>query len=113
MTERDKFNKNWMCSKKECKNCKLKIHKTLCGLCDVRNSYYKTHLETRLQESEEKMSKVRGIVDEKIKEIDEDKRFHYPPASVQINAPLALIQLGMESRMGLLKDLKKTIGEKE
>jgi hypothetical protein len=33
-----------------------------------------------------------------IKEIDEDERYHYPTANVVINAPLTLIQVGMETK---------------
>lgn len=29
--------------------------------------------------------------------IDADERFHYPPALVQVNAPLALIQVSMSA----------------
>jgi hypothetical protein len=35
--------------------------------------------------------------------IDADERIHYPPATIQINAPLALIQLGLETRRDALK----------
>lgn len=35
----------------------------------------------------------------KIKEVVEDERFHYKTATVVENAPLALIQLGMETRV--------------
>lgn len=43
------------------------------------------------------------------KKIDEDARYHYAPAQVQINAPLALIQLGMEARMSLLCQMESQI----
>jgi hypothetical protein len=34
---------------------------------------------------------------DRIAEIDSDERYHYKPALVQINAPLALIQVQMEA----------------
>jgi hypothetical protein len=33
----------------------------------------------------------------RLSDIDADERFHYPPALVQINAPLALIQVELET----------------
>lgn len=41
------------------------------------------------------------VTEEKIRarlaEIDADDRYHYKPAEVQINAPLALVQVSMEA----------------
>lgn len=49
-----------------------------------------------------------------MKQIDEDERFHYEPANVFINAPLALQQVSMKSAYGayekvlfLLQKVKK------
>jgi len=39
--------------------------------------------------------------------IQNDPRYHYDPALVQINAPLALIQCSMESEMNLLSRLAR------
>lgn len=39
---------------------------------------------------------------ERLDEIDRDERFHYPAASVMVNAPLALIQMGMEAEAVLI-----------
>ncbi len=36
-------------------------------------------------------------IKERIKDIEDDDRMGYPPASVQINAPLALIQCSLGS----------------
>jgi len=38
----------------------------------------------------------------KLAEIDADERYHYPPAMVQINAPLALIQVDMAGKANAL-----------
>lgn len=38
-----------------------------------------------------------------IGEIERDERYHYEPADVFINAPLALIQVDLKSRMRTLK----------
>jgi len=35
--------------------------------------------------------------------LESDERLKYPPATIQINAPLALIQLEMESKITVLK----------
>ncbi len=52
---------------------------------------------------------VARVVDEMIEEIDQDERFHYKPALVQVNAPLALIQMGMEGQMKVLKKIKSIL----
>ena len=41
-----------------------------------------------------------------IKKIEDDERYHYPPANIQINAPLALIQLEFTSRIRALKQVR-------
>lgn len=38
----------------------------------------------------------------KLAEIDSDSRYHYPSATIVENAPLALIQTGLESQAQLL-----------
>lgn len=38
----------------------------------------------------------------RIAEIDYDERYHYPPALVQVNAPLALIQVSMQATASAL-----------
>ena len=40
---------------------------------------------------------------EEIEELEADPRLKYHPASVQINAPLALIQVEIDSRISALK----------
>jgi len=50
-------------------------------------------------------------VDAQIKCIDDDERYHYEPALVHINAPLALIQVEMEAQMQVLKAVRKRLVE--
>ena len=42
--------------------------------------------------------------------IEADARYHYPPALVQVNAPLALEQMGMEVSMRVLKKVLELLG---
>lgn len=42
-------------------------------------------------------------IKEEIKKAEQDERYSYPSAQVQINAPLALIQVSMRTRVGALK----------
>lgn len=69
----------------------------------------KSHSIVKKQERE----RITRLLDEEITEIDKDERFHYPLAQVQINAPLALIQVSMEARMRLLKKLKQALKGEE
>ena len=39
----------------------------------------------------------------KIKELESDERHNYEPALVQVNAPLALIQIEIQSKIDALK----------
>jgi len=50
--------------------------------------------------------KLTEWIDKEMNEIDKDERFHYPPAQVQVNAPLALIQVSMKARHTALKQVK-------
>ena len=54
----------------------------------------------------EAVKPLRERLDGEIAEIDGDERFHYGPALVQVNAPLALIQVDMKARMMLAKELR-------
>jgi hypothetical protein len=47
--------------------------------------------------------KSREEILKEIKIIEDDPRFSYPDANVEINAPLALIQMGMKTRRDTLK----------
>lgn len=45
------------------------------------------------------------------KEIESDERFHYEAADVSVNAPLALIQMGLKGKYSVVKTLLDMIGE--
>jgi len=47
-------------------------------------------------------TKVKEFLLQTKKSIDDDERYHYPTATVDINAPLALIQCSMEAQMDLI-----------
>lgn len=42
-------------------------------------------------------------IKERLKELEGDERLGYPTASIQINAPLALIQLSLGTQVDILK----------
>ena len=44
-----------------------------------------------------KLAEAKQVLKSKIAEIRADERFKYPPALVQVNAPLALIQVEMKA----------------
>jgi hypothetical protein len=46
-----------------------------------------------------------------IKELKDDERHKYEPALVQINAPLALIQVSIQSRIDALRWVLEEINE--
>ncbi len=56
----------------------------------------------------EGLEKIKAHLLKRQKAIDEDERFHYPPATIEINAPLALIQYGMEIEMSLITKALKS-----
>lgn len=47
--------------------------------------------------------KTKQELEAKLKEIEEDERLNYPLATITINAPLALIQLGLTSKADILR----------
>lgn len=49
------------------------------------------------------LDEARKQLQDKIDEIEADGRHHYKPALVQVNAPLALIQVELEARKQALK----------
>lgn len=51
------------------------------------------------------------FLDENIKMIEDDERYHYPTATVYANAPLALIQMGLSEKMSILKQVKNKLQE--
>lgn len=55
------------------------------------------------------IKKLQKYIDAEIEEIEADERYHYEDAAVQINAPLALIQVSLKSRMRMLKDFREVL----
>ncbi len=47
--------------------------------------------------------KTKKEIEEKLKKVESDERLHYPSADVFTNAPLALIQVELESQRDILK----------
>lgn len=47
--------------------------------------------------------KTIGELREQIAKIKSDERFRLPPATVQVNAPLALLQVDMAAKVGTLR----------
>lgn len=47
---------------------------------------------------------------EMVNEIDNDERYHYPNATVVENAPLALVQLNLETRVAFAQEVLRRIG---
>ena len=49
---------------------------------------------------------ITEFVEKEIAAIEADERYHYKPADVDVNAPLALVQVEMESKMVILKQIQ-------
>ena len=47
--------------------------------------------------------KTKKEIEKKLKKVESDERLHYPTADVFSNAPLALIQVSLESQRDILK----------
>lgn len=65
-------------------------------------------------EGEDVISQVEKLldwVDKEIAKINADERYHYKPALVQINAPLALEQTAMSAQMAVLVKVKSILEE--
>lgn len=52
---------------------------------------------------------IEDFVEKEIAIIEADVRYHYKPALVQVNAPLALIQVEMGSRMATLRQIQELL----
>jgi len=48
-------------------------------------------------------------INKKLDKIKSDKRISYPPAAVQINTPLALIQVALETKRDILEEVLKLL----
>ncbi len=53
---------------------------------------------------------ILDYLNEEIYKIEKDNRFNYPKSNVQVNAPLALIQVDLTARHRALKDVIEFIG---
>jgi len=61
---------------------------------------------SRAEAAEAEVARFREVLDAVEKEIDGDERYHYKPANIFSNGPLALIQTGMEAKMDLIQKLR-------
>lgn len=52
------------------------------------------------------IEEIRDWVGLERQKIEDDERYHYPDATIDVNAPLALIQLSMKARMYMLNELE-------
>lgn len=59
--------------------------------------------ELAKQEIERREKAFRKSIEDALAEIEEDERLRYPTATVDVNAPLALIQNGLEAQVRALK----------
>lgn len=66
-------------------------------------------LDAQVKPANGGLSEIKSIVEDAIKDIDDDARYHYKPATIFDNAPLALHQTAQEAKMTLLKSLQKEI----
>ncbi len=57
----------------------------------------------------QKVEEIKESVKSMIGKIEADERFHYPAADVFSNAPLALVQQDLESRMAALKQVMELL----
>lgn len=82
---------------------------TLNDLMEAEDTMEEAYTNIVEEAKKQEREKITNLLDAEIAKIDKDERYHYQPAQVQINAPLALIQTGMEAQMGLLKRLKRDL----
>jgi hypothetical protein len=74
---------------------------------DVLVRYNQRQLAERLDAA---IAPLRDALLTELRKIDADERFHYPCATVAVNAPLALVQLAMEARVSQAQWVLATIG---
>lgn len=66
--------------------------------------------QKRLAELMDKaLEPIIGAATKELRDIDGDERFHYPTATTDINAPLALVQISLESRVDCLQRLLRVV----
>ena len=59
------------------------------------------------------MKEIIEEINRRVGELESDKRHNYPPALVQVNAPLALIQVSISAQIAALKSIRRWIEENE
>lgn len=79
----------------------------------IMNSSHKTMRSMAKTEIMRREKKFRQIVEEALKEIQEDERLGYPTATVDVNAPLALIQCALSHQVKTLKEVLKVLDVKD
>ena len=62
-----------------------------------RLEQYIGHLETSNASLQQRVDAMLAVAKDGVALIDADERHHYEPALVQVNAPLALIQVGLDA----------------
>lgn len=62
---------------------------------------------------EQTITLLQNFVDTELAAINADERFHYKPALVEVNAPLALIQVGLKARYQVLSKVRAFLQKKE
>lgn len=55
------------------------------------------------------MNNLKEFLLSEIAEVENDERYHYPPADVWINAPLALEQVALKTKIATLKKVLSQI----
>jgi len=75
----------------------------------IQNLSLKKLAKIAVAEHKREMEELNKWINEQKKLITGDERFNYPCANVQVNAPLALIQSSMESRLQTLNDFESFI----
>ena len=59
--------------------------------------------------AQEKLDEISKYTYGIIQEVENDERYHYKPASIDINAPLALMQVVLETQIDIAKKIKAII----
>ena len=82
-----------------CGNCDALV----CAGCPVYEMDKLAALRARVGELEQERDELRDALKSRLQKILSDDRINYPPASVMINAPLALIQVNLDTEKEILE----------
>lgn len=55
----------------------------------------------------------RRAIEDALAQVENDERLGYPTATVQVNAPLALVQCQLEAQVKTLKEVLRVLGVKD